>query len=75
MNSFIQPPSLEALETRLKGRKTETEESLKKRLASAKESMDYAHQKGAYDIILINDNIDEAYQKLENYIVHQWGKV
>lgn len=38
---FIQPPSLEVLETRLRSRGTETEESLKQRLDAAKIEMDY----------------------------------
>ena len=38
---LIKPPSLEVLEKRLRDRKTETEESLKKRLDIAKEELDY----------------------------------
>lgn len=38
---FIEPPSVEELERRLKGRNTETEESLKKRLDTAKIEIEY----------------------------------
>lgn len=38
---FINPPSLEELERRLRGRKTETDESLRKRLNTAKIEMEY----------------------------------
>ena len=38
---FIQPPSLEVLEQRLRSRSTETEESLQKRLQIAKVEMEY----------------------------------
>jgi len=38
---FIQPPSLEVLEQRLRARSTETEESLQKRLQIAKVEMEY----------------------------------
>ena len=38
---FINPPSIEELEKRLRGRKTETEESLQKRLNKAKVEIEY----------------------------------
>lgn len=38
---FIRPPSVAELERRLRGRKTETEESLTKRLNTAKLEMQY----------------------------------
>lgn len=38
---FIMPPSIEELERRLKGRKSETPESLQQRLSVAKAEMDY----------------------------------
>lgn len=38
---FINPPSMEELERRLRGRKTETEESLQKRLNTAKIEIEY----------------------------------
>ena len=38
---LIKPPSMEVLEKRLRDRKTETEESLKRRLSVAKEELDY----------------------------------
>jgi guanylate kinase len=38
---FIEPPSLEELEKRLRKRNTETEESLQKRLNTAKKEIEY----------------------------------
>lgn len=63
---------MEALETRLQNRKTETEESIKKRLDSAKESMDYA-KTGEYDLVIVNDDVETAYQKLELFVATHWG--
>lgn len=40
---FINPPSLQELEKRLRNRKTETEESLEKRLMTAKIEMEYGN--------------------------------
>ncbi|PKC12253.1 guanylate kinase [Rhizophagus irregularis] len=66
---FIKPPSLEALKERLIGRKTETEESIQARLNAAKEELAYADQEGSHDIIIVNDNLDTAYEKFKNFIV------
>ena len=52
---FILPPSFEELEARLRGRHTETEEAIQKRLESTK----------FFDYEIINDNIDKAVSKLE----------
>ncbi|XP_060581346.1 guanylate kinase-like isoform X2 [Ruditapes philippinarum] len=65
---FVQPPSMEALEKRLRGRGTETEESLKKRLDTVQEALDYAKVPGAYDHIIINDDLDVAYEKLKGIL-------
>ena len=43
---FIQPPSLEALEKRLKGRGTESDESLAKRLSAANAELTYGEETG-----------------------------
>ncbi|KAK7506581.1 hypothetical protein BaRGS_00002056 [Batillaria attramentaria] len=66
---FVQPPSLEALKARLQGRGTETEESLQKRLATAQEALDYAKQPGSYDHVIINDDLDVAYEKLKGILI------
>ncbi|KAJ1929486.1 hypothetical protein IWQ60_001098 [Tieghemiomyces parasiticus] len=65
---FIAPPSLEALEQRLRGRGTETEESAQLRLAAANEELAYAAVPGHYDLVIVNDDLDEAYRKLETFI-------
>ena len=54
---FIVPPSYEELERRLRGRKTEDEETIQRRLNRAIEEFQYIHQ---YDYIVLNDSIDEA---------------
>ncbi|TQS32922.1 hypothetical protein Golomagni_06749 [Golovinomyces magnicellulatus] len=65
---FIAPPSLEILESRLRGRGTETEESIQKRLAQARNELEYAETPGVHDFILVNDDLDQAYAKLEEYV-------
>lgn len=54
---FIQPPSLETLKKRLLGRKTESEESLRKRITKAEQEMQHAE---SFDSYIINDDLDLA---------------
>jgi guanylate kinase len=62
---FVRPPSLSELRRRLKGRKTETESSLKKRLARAEEEMKYEDK---FDKVVINDLLEVALEEAEQII-------
>ncbi|XP_063742169.1 guanylate kinase isoform X2 [Eleginops maclovinus] len=61
----IQPPSMAVLEKRLRDRKTETEESLQKRLHAAQVEMEFGKEPNVFDFLIINDNLDEAYGQLK----------
>jgi len=61
---FIAPPSMEHLEKRLRGRGTEKEEDIQKRLANAKGEMDYGQVEGNFDKYLVNDDLDVASEDL-----------
>lgn len=50
---FLVPPSLDELERRLRGRGTDGEEAIRRRLDNAKEELDF-HDR--YDFIVINDD-------------------
>lgn len=62
---FLMPPSIEALEQRLRQRKTEGEFSLKRRMENARREMG---EKDKFDYVIINDDLDRAYQELRNII-------
>ncbi|KAI8967531.1 guanylate kinase [Mycotypha africana] len=68
---FVQPPSMEILEQRLRGRGTEKEEAVQARLAAAKKELEYGSQPGAYDHIIVNDDLDRAYEQLKKAIFVQ----
>lgn len=62
---FIEPPSAEELERRLRGRGTEDEESVRRRLANARSEMECAPR---YDVRIVNDDLDRATGELARVI-------
>ena len=59
------PPSFEELEKRLRGRGTDSEEAILKRLEIAKKEMDFSSH---YDYVVINNTVDEAVNDIANII-------
>uniref|UniRef100_A0A1A9WFT9 guanylate kinase n=1 Tax=Glossina brevipalpis TaxID=37001 RepID=A0A1A9WFT9_9MUSC len=68
---YNNPPSLEALEQRLRKRNTENEETLKKRLASARDEIAYGLTPGNFHKIINNIDIDEAYQDFRDFLLSE----
>jgi len=62
---FIQPPSIQELENRLRKRSTETEDKIQLRMSKAGEEL--AHSKD-FDVIVVNDNLEEAIDNVEQEI-------
>nr|MBP7184483.1 guanylate kinase [Saprospiraceae bacterium] len=65
LSIFVQPPSYELLEQRLKRRNTESEESLKKRLEKVKIELTYAN---CFDKILVNDILENSLKEAEDLV-------
>jgi len=66
---FISPPSMTALSQRLRGRATDPEDVIQRRLAIARREIDYAREPGMVDYVIINDDIDTAYQKFKRIAI------
>ncbi|CAI8422600.1 MAG: Guanylate kinase [Cryomorphaceae bacterium] len=66
---FVQAPSIQVLEQRLRGRGTDSEEKIAERLAKASTEMERAPE---FDAIIINDELErakaEASETLENFL-------
>jgi guanylate kinase len=62
---FVNPPSLEALEERLRCRNTETPENITKRLRKAKLELTYASK---FDYIITNNNLEETLAEAETLV-------
>ncbi len=59
---FILPPSVKALEERLRKRAQDSEEIVKKRMAEAESEIS---RWDAYDYVLVNDDLDQTYADLK----------
>ena len=65
---FIKPPSKEVLVNRLLQRRSENEDSLRKRIAKATEELTFENY---FDIVLVNDVLETALKEAEE-IVADW---
>ena len=67
MALFIEPPSVGALGERLRGRATDSEEVIEKRLAKAEYELSFASQ---YDVTIVNDDLDAAVTAVRDTILN-----
>ena len=66
---FIQPPSVDELEKRLRGRGDTSDESIQKRLAQAKNEMEYCKKEGKDDKVIVNDDLEKTYKELDEWVM------
>jgi guanylate kinase len=59
---FVNPPNMEILEKRLRGRKTESEEKIQMRISKAKIELDRAAE---FDVIIENNILEVAVEKVK----------
>jgi guanylate kinase len=62
---FIHPGSMAELEKRLRGRKTESEEKIQRRLQVAERELRYSHK---YQQVVINNEVYQAVDQICNYL-------
>ena len=63
---FVVPPSMEVLERRLRGRDTDSPETIKLRMRNALRELEQACE---YDYVIENDSFDEAKEALRSVVV------
>lgn len=71
LSVFVQPPSLEVLESRLRSRGTESEANIAKRMAKAERELTYADR---FDHILVNDDLERAKQEVVDLVERYLSK-
>lgn len=62
---FILPPSRAALETRLRNRRTDSEEVIRRRLRDAVDDMSHCRE---FEFVIVNDNFEQAVSDLQHVI-------
>jgi guanylate kinase len=65
LSVFVQPPTFDTLKERLLSRSTDNEEVIATRVAKAKYEMTFAPR---FDIVLINDKLEDALKKAEEIV-------
>lgn len=65
---FLMPPSLEALEARIRKRKTESDEVIAERLQKGKEEMTMTED---YDYVILNDKVNRAAKEISDLITRK----
>ena len=63
---FIAPPSIEALEQRLRNRGQDSEEIIQRRMRDARSEMSHY---GEYDYLIINDDFNNTLEELRSIII------
>jgi len=63
---FVLPPSFEVLERRLRGRSKDSEEAIRRRLATAREEIAAVD---AYDYVVVNDALDACVDRLRAIVL------
>jgi guanylate kinase len=65
LSIFVKPPSYDELEKRLRLRSTESEDKIQQRMAKAENELKFATQ---FDEILLNDDLQKAFEKAETLV-------
>ena len=68
LSFFLMPPSLEALEERIRKRKTESDEVIAERLNKGKEEMTMTDD---YDYVILNDKVNRAAKEISDLITRK----
>lgn len=65
---LVKAPSLEVLEQRLRNRGTDNDDSIARRLVRAEKDLSIENIDSYFDLILVNDDKEIAYEKLRGFI-------
>ena len=73
---FVQPPSLDIMESRLRNRGTDSEEKILERVEKAKRELEFSKE---FDTVLVNDDLEDAknkaYKLVKNFIFNETGQI
>jgi guanylate kinase len=72
LSIFLMPPSAQALETRLRGRKQNTEDDIRRRLAAAREEIQAFPE---YDYVVVNDDLARCVDEVRGILLADRARV
>ena len=64
---FILPPSIDELQRRLRDRKTDSDETIRRRMLAARSEMDRGTT--SYDFLIVNDHLEKAFEQLKSVVI------
>lgn len=64
---FILPPSTDELQRRLRDRKTDSDETIRRRMLAARSEMDRGIT--SYDFLIVNDDLERAFEQLKSVVI------
>lgn len=65
---FVAPPTFSTLQERLQCRATDAPEAIERRLHMALQELAFARQPHSFDCVIVNDDLDRAYQLLRKIV-------
>jgi guanylate kinase len=71
---FIAPPTMDDLESRLRGRGTETDDKISIRLENAKKELEYGLEEGNFDAVIVNDTLQNSFIRLLSFLEQFYGE-
>ena len=63
---FVLPPSMDELERRLRGRQTDSDETIRRRMLAARSEIERGI--ASYDYLVVNDDFERAYAELRSVV-------
>ena len=66
LSILILPPSLQVLESRLRGRGTDSEADIRERLAKAESEIEFA--RGKFDCEIVNDKLEDTFAQADRTV-------
>ena len=72
VNIFMLPPSFEVLEQRLRGRSKDSEEAIRRRLATARAEVDAVVD---YDYVVVNDELVACVERLSAIVLSERARL
>jgi guanylate kinase len=66
---FIDPPSIETLEERRRGRGSESEQTLRRRMSAVQDTLRISQEGGLFDVTIVNEELDTDVAQVISFLL------